>query len=83
MLRARPLEEYDLPPEKPSTDQSGALEEELGEEPGEGLGKELQVASELAWKAGKVILGYFRTELAVDRKNEDEPVTRADRESGD
>ncbi len=41
----------------------------------------LAVAQELARQAGQVVAGYFRTDLGVDRKAGDEPVTAADRES--
>ena len=45
--------------------------------------RELEVARELAVAAGKLILGYFGTDLEVDRKAGDEPVTRADREASE
>jgi 3'(2'), 5'-bisphosphate nucleotidase len=43
--------------------------------------KALGVAVQLARRAGEVILRYFRTDLEVQRKTEDEPVTRADHEA--
>ncbi len=45
--------------------------------------RELDVARALALDAGRLILGYHRTGLTVDRKAGDEPVTRADREASD
>jgi 3'(2'), 5'-bisphosphate nucleotidase len=45
------------------------------------LQRDLQVALDLARRAGDGVRRYFRTELVVDHKAGDEPVTRADRES--
>ncbi len=45
--------------------------------------QELEVARGLARQAGKLILGYHHTGIAVDRKAGDEPVTRADREASE
>ncbi|MFO7321685.1 MAG: histidinol-phosphatase [Chloroflexota bacterium] len=41
----------------------------------------LDFALETAWKAGRVTLGYFQTGVAVERKGDLSPVTRADREA--
>jgi 3'(2'),5'-bisphosphate nucleotidase len=43
--------------------------------------KELDVAIHLAQQAGDLIMGYYQTGVAVDRKAGDEPVTVADREA--
>jgi 3'(2'), 5'-bisphosphate nucleotidase len=45
------------------------------------LEKELEVAERLATEAGALALRYFGTDLQVDSKAGNEPVTRADRES--
>lgn len=45
------------------------------------LQHELDVAMRLARRAGAVIMGYYRTGLAVEHKAGDEPVTAADREA--
>jgi 3'(2'), 5'-bisphosphate nucleotidase len=47
------------------------------------LTRELDVAADLARAAGKIVLGYHGTGIAVDTKAGDEPVTRADREASD
>src|SRR5437867_1872609 len=41
----------------------------------------LSVATEAAYIAGRRTLAYFNTGVAVERKADDTPVTRADRES--
>lgn len=43
------------------------------------LSKELQVAVDLARRAAAAIMGYYRTDFAVDYKEGAEPVTAADR----
>jgi 3'(2'),5'-bisphosphate nucleotidase len=43
------------------------------------LSKELEVAVDLARRAAAAIMGYYRTDIAVDYKEGDEPVTAADR----
>jgi 3'(2'), 5'-bisphosphate nucleotidase len=45
------------------------------------LQHELDVARGLALAAGQLVLGYYGTNVAVERKEGDEPVTRADREA--
>src|SRR5262249_47495758 len=45
------------------------------------LVRELEVARRLALEAGDVTLRYHGTELKVERKDEGEPVTRADKEA--
>jgi 3'-phosphoadenosine 5'-phosphosulfate (PAPS) 3'-phosphatase len=45
--------------------------------------RELAVAGSLARDAGALILGYFGTNLTVDSKQGNEPVTRADREASE
>jgi 3'(2'), 5'-bisphosphate nucleotidase len=45
------------------------------------LERELELATELARRAGEVVMTYYRSDLAVDVKPGEEPVTRADRES--
>ena len=47
------------------------------------LAHELEVAREAALQAGALILRYHKTDVVVDRKAGDEPVTRADREASD
>ena len=47
----------------------------------EALSRELDVARELAVRAGRHILALHATGIAVERKAGDEPVTRADREA--
>lgn len=47
------------------------------------LARELDVARSLALSAGKLILGYHGTGIAVDEKAGHEPVTRADREASE
>ncbi|MEZ4666992.1 MAG: inositol monophosphatase family protein [Anaerolineae bacterium] len=39
----------------------------------------LEFALDAAWQAGKITLGYFQTELGVERKGDNSPVTIADR----
>lgn len=41
----------------------------------------LDFALEAAWQAGRVTLGYFQTDVAVERKGDNSPVTVADRQS--
>lgn len=41
----------------------------------------LDFAIDAAWQAGRVTLGYFQREIAVERKADDTPVTMADREA--
>jgi 3'(2'), 5'-bisphosphate nucleotidase len=43
--------------------------------------RELEVARRLALEAGDIALRYHGTELTVERKDEGEPVTRADKEA--
>jgi 3'(2'), 5'-bisphosphate nucleotidase len=45
--------------------------------------RELEVATRLAFDAGAVAMRYFRTDLKVEHKAGDEPVTRADREASE
>ena len=45
--------------------------------------RELEVAQDLARKAGALALRYFDTDLEVERKDENEPVTRADQEASE
>jgi 3'(2'), 5'-bisphosphate nucleotidase len=47
------------------------------------LDRELEVAMRLGREAGAVIMGYYQTGLAVDRKARFEPVTDADRAADD
>ncbi len=47
------------------------------------LDRELALATDLARRAGEVVLRYRSPAIAVDKKAHDEPVTRADRESND
>jgi len=47
------------------------------------LQQEVDVAVQLARQAGTVIMGYYRTDLTVDHKAGDEPVTIADRAADD
>jgi 3'(2'),5'-bisphosphate nucleotidase len=47
------------------------------------LQQELDVAVRLAHQAGTVIMGYFRTDLIIEHKAGDEPVTIADRAADD
>lgn len=41
----------------------------------------LEFATETAWQAGQLTLGYFQTELHPDFKDDDSPVTVADRKA--
>jgi histidinol-phosphatase len=41
----------------------------------------LGFAHQIAWQAGKITLRYFQSDLAVDRKADESPVTVADREA--
>lgn len=41
----------------------------------------IDLALNLADTSGPVILDYFRTDIAVERKDDASPVTRADREA--
>jgi histidinol phosphatase-like enzyme (inositol monophosphatase family) len=43
------------------------------------LSEYLEFAVEAAWAAGRFTLGYFQSDLAVERKADDSPVTVADR----
>jgi len=45
------------------------------------LGQYLEFAIETAYQAGRLTLGYFQTDLTVDFKQDDSPITRADREA--
>jgi 3'(2'), 5'-bisphosphate nucleotidase len=47
------------------------------------LARELEVASEIAVRAGRLARSYFGTDLAVERKEDDEPVTIVDRQVSD
>jgi 3'(2'), 5'-bisphosphate nucleotidase len=47
------------------------------------LQHELDVALHLAHRAGEAIMGYYQTDLSVDHKAGDEPVTVADRVADD
>ena len=47
---------------------------------GPGLASLLEFAVELAERAGRLALRYYRTEVEVERKADDSPVTAADRE---
>lgn len=47
----------------------------------ENLEDYLNFAIETAHLAGRLTLGYFQTDLAVDFKQDDSPITRADREA--
>ncbi|MFC1526918.1 histidinol-phosphatase [Candidatus Latescibacterota bacterium] len=49
--------------------------------PSTDLRAELEVATEAAWRAGRVTLGYFQTGLVPDLKADQSPVTAADREA--
>ena len=40
-----------------------------------------EFAAELAWQAGKITLRYFQTEVATELKNDQSPVTVADRQA--
>lgn len=46
----------------------------------ENLKKRLEVATDLSWEAGKAALKYFRTGVEVELKEDQSPVTVADRE---
>ena len=41
----------------------------------------LDFAVDAAWQAGKVTLRYFQTEIQTERKEDQSPVTIADREA--
>ena len=41
----------------------------------------LEFALEAAWQAGRITLGYFQTDLQVERKADSSPVTLADRQA--
>jgi histidinol phosphatase-like enzyme (inositol monophosphatase family) len=41
----------------------------------------MSFALDAAWQAGRITLGYFQTGLAVERKADSSPVTRADKEA--
>lgn len=41
----------------------------------------LEFALDAAWQAGRISLGYFQTGLAIERKRDQSPVTRADKEA--
>jgi 3'(2'), 5'-bisphosphate nucleotidase len=47
------------------------------------LRHELEVAREVAERAGSLVLRYHKTDVEVERKAGDEPVTRADREASE
>jgi 3'(2'), 5'-bisphosphate nucleotidase len=66
--------------------QAGQDRENRGAKPGvknHNLQQELDVAVRLARQAGKVIMNYYGTGLAVDHKARHEPVTTADRAADD
>jgi 3'(2'), 5'-bisphosphate nucleotidase len=52
-------------------------------EKAENLERELRIAIRLAREAGALVLPYQRAGVAVELKEEDEPVTRADREASE
>ncbi len=39
----------------------------------------LEAALDLTWKAGRITLGYFQSELEIERKQDASPVTIADK----
>ena len=41
----------------------------------------LDFATEAAWQAGRITLGYFQTGVDVEQKADDSPVTVADRQA--
>lgn len=45
------------------------------------LARELDIAIRLARQAGAAIMAYYKTDLAVDQKHRNEPVTAADRDA--
>jgi 3'(2'), 5'-bisphosphate nucleotidase len=45
--------------------------------------RELAVAEDLALQASRLVLGYHRTDLVIESKAGNEPVTRADREASE
>lgn len=45
------------------------------------LQEQLEFALDAAWDAGRVTLRYFQTDVAVERKDDESPVTIADREA--
>ncbi len=47
----------------------------------EGLRELLDFAHQIAWQAGKITLRYFQSDLAVEQKSDESPVTVADREA--
>jgi 3'(2'), 5'-bisphosphate nucleotidase len=47
------------------------------------FGRELAVAEEVAQRAARLVLGYHRTDLVIESKAGNEPVTRADREASE
>src|SRR5438874_5803075 len=48
-----------------------------------GMEKELDVAKELAVRAGSILMGYYQRGITVDWKAPGDPVTAADREASD
>ncbi len=50
---------------------------------GGALGVELGVAFDVALAAGQLVAGYHGSDLTIERKEDDEPVTVADRESSE
>jgi 3'(2'), 5'-bisphosphate nucleotidase len=55
----------------------------MSETAGEKLDRELEVATQLALQAADLVKGFWGTDLAVDKKKGDEPVTIADRQASD
>lgn len=47
----------------------------------ESLSELRDFAAEMAWQAGKLTLRYFQTDIAVESKSDDSPVTVADRQA--
>jgi 3'(2'), 5'-bisphosphate nucleotidase len=48
-----------------------------------GFARELAAAEQLALEAARLVLGYHRTDLVIESKAGNEPVTKADREASD
>ena len=48
-----------------------------------GMEKELDIAKELAVRAGSILMGYYQRGITVDWKAPGDPVTAADREASD
>ena len=45
------------------------------------LRNRLEIATDLATKAGEITLRYFQQDIAIERKSDETPVTVADRET--